>query len=296
MRGASRGVNDEALVGAPRREARVLSPVRNGRSPALSANLQTPGVMTIRTAFLQEKGNGRLDPEMLPLDRELRRRGVPVRLFTAKRIERRQLALAPDTLVAGYVPAVLGALNQLGVPAPEPNDYPASLRSHLHRRVWESTVGEVAALVHDGRSRGAFVKPKGRVKHFTGLVIDAPSDLWHLGNTSHRQPVLCSEVVTWRSEYRYFVVRGSIVGARRYAGDAAVLPDEQVVRAAVDSLLASGEAIAGFGIDFGVLASGETALVEMNDGFSLGSYGLDDALYADLTIARWCELTGAPGG
>lgn len=244
----------------------------------------------IRAAFIQEKGSGRLDPETQTVARELARRGIPVQLFTEKRLLRRQLAIAPDTLVVGYVPVVLGALHQLGVPAPEPNDYPACLAHLLRRRVWQSTVGEVSDAVHDGRFGSAFVKPRGRLKHFTGLVVDSPADLWHLGGTSRRQGVLCSDVVGWRSEFRYFVIDGRVAGARSYAGDAGIVPDQEVVREAVSTLVASGEAPAGFGIDLGVLSTGETALVEMNDGFALGSYGLEDELYTDLVIARWREL------
>lgn len=247
----------------------------------------------IRLAFVQEEGNGLLDPEMRQVADELGRRGVPVQLFTEKRLTRRQLALAPDTLVVGYVPVVLGALHQLGVPAPAPNDYPACLRPLLHRRVWESTVGEVIDSVHDGRFDRAFVKPKGRLKHFTGVVVESPADLYRLGNTSRRQPTYCAEVVAWRSEHRFFVIEGRIVGARAYAGDGAAAPEGGVVAEAIRALLVAGEAPAGFGIDFGVLASGATALVEMNDGFSLGAYGLEDALYTDLVTARWCQLTGA---
>jgi hypothetical protein len=62
------------------------------------------------------------------------------------------------------------------------------------------------------------------------------------------------------------------------------------VRDAVAAYQSSGVAPAGYGIDFGVLSTGETALVEVNEGYGLGSYGLDDAAYADLIIARWCEL------
>jgi len=247
----------------------------------------------IRRAFVQEKGNGRLDPEMRQVAEELRRRGVPVDLFTEKRLLRRQLALAPDTLVAGYVPVVLGALQQLGVPAPEPDDYPACLRALLHRRIWESTVGEVEGAENEGRSAAVFVKPKGRVKQFTGFVVESRADLWRFGSVSRRQLVYCSDVVRWVSEHRVFVIDGAIVGVRPYEGDPAVKPDEGVVAGAVSALGAAGAAVAGFGIDFGVLASGATALVERNDGFSLGSYGLPDALYTDLLIARWRELTGA---
>jgi hypothetical protein len=248
--------------------------------------------MSIRLAFIQEKGNGRLDVEMAQVARELGRRGVPVELFTEKRMARRQLALAAETLVVGYVPAVLAALKQLGAEVPEPNDYPESLRPLLRRKVWESTVGEVSDAVNDGRLGGAFVKPKGRLKHFTGFVVDAPQELFHFGSTSRRQAVFCSEVVGWISEHRVFVIDGRIVGMRCYAGDASVAPDEGVVREAVATLARAGEARAGFGIDFGVLKGGETALVEMNDGFSLGSYGLGDAVYADLVVARWREMVG----
>lgn len=246
----------------------------------------------IRRAFVQEKGNGRLDPETRQVVDELRRRGLPVDLFTEKLLARRRLALAPDTLVVGYVPVVLGALQQLGVPAPVPNDYPASLRPLLHRRVWESTVGEVEIREGSGTLDGVFVKPKGRVKQFTGFVVESRADLWRFGDVSRRQHVHCSEVVHWVSEQRIFVIDGRIVGVRSYAGDPAVTPDEAVIARALSSLLAAGEAVAGFGIDFGVLANGTTALVEMNDGFSLGSYGLDDGLYTDLLVARWSELTG----
>ena len=43
---------------------------------------------------------------------------------------------------------------------------------------------------------------------------------------------------------------------------------------------------AGYSLDVGVTESGETALVEVNDGFSLGTYGLDPIEYAKLLSAR----------
>ena len=59
---------------------------------------------------------------------------------------------------------------------------------------------------------------------------------------------------------------------------------------AIEILERSRNAKAAYGIDFGVLAQGDTALIELNDGFSLGSYGLDQSVYADLIVARWTEL------
>ena len=96
--------------------------------------------------------------------------------------------------------------------------------------------------------------------------------------------------VRWASEHRVYVVRGRVVGIRHYAGDPAISPDEAVVSEAVRALREWGEATAGYGLDLGVLDDGRTALVEWNDGFSLGSYGLDAGSYTELILARWSEL------
>jgi hypothetical protein len=67
--------------------------------------------------------------------------------------------------------------------------------------------------------------------------------------------------------------------------------DEAVITWAIRSLDSAGESTAGYALDLGVLTDGRTALVEWNDGYSLGSYGLESGLYAELIMARWCELT-----
>jgi hypothetical protein len=38
---------------------------------------------------------------------------------------------------------------------------------------------------------------------------------------------------------------------------------------------------------------GETLLIEINDGYSIGSYGLFSADYARLLASRWAQMTGA---
>ncbi|MFY0569486.1 ATP-grasp domain-containing protein [Archangium lansingense] len=246
----------------------------------------------IRRAFIQELGGGRMEPEMRDVLGGLQERGIPAELFTAKRLERRQLPLDRETLVAGDVPSVLGALGQLGLEPPPTNDYPRSLEPFLHRRLWTSTVRRLVAGIEDGSSPPVFAKPQGRKKRFTGHVFGTQEDLLYLQRTSLSTPILCSEVVRWRSEYRVFVIRGRIVGVRHYAGDPAIPVDEAQVERAVRSLEEAGEGTAAYGVDFGVLETGQTALIEWNDGFALGSYGLDRSLYTELTLTRWEELTG----
>ncbi|SHJ63651.1 protein of unknown function [Clostridium cavendishii DSM 21758] len=47
----------------------------------------------------------------------------------------------------------------------------------------------------------------------------------------------------------------------------------------------------GYAIDFGLTDKGETLLIEVNDGYALGYYGLFNLEYAKLLSARWAELT-----
>ncbi|MCY1036525.1 ATP-grasp domain-containing protein [Corallococcus sp. BB11-1] len=245
----------------------------------------------VRSAFIQEQGFGRMEPEMQDLFDELRARGVPAEPFSAKRLARSQLPLARDVLVAGDVPTVLGALKQLGIEPPETRDHPPSLSGLLHRRVWSSTVRKLTADVLHGSGPAVFAKPYGRRKRFTGHVFSSAEDLLWLERASASTPILCSEVVQWLSEYRVFVVKDVVVGIRHYAGDASLRVDEAVVASAVQALASAGEGTAGYAVDFGVLDSGQTALIEWNDGFSLGSYGLERGPYTELTLTCWCELT-----
>lgn len=102
------------------------------------------------TAFLQHSGKGPLRHEESLLETGLRRRGIPVEYYTVKRIHRRQLPLGPRTFIAGDMDAMHGAMRQLGIPIPEPDDYPDCLSGFLHRRVWASTLGEIERAVENG--------------------------------------------------------------------------------------------------------------------------------------------------
>ena len=99
--------------------------------------------------------------------------------------------------------------------------------------------------------------------------------------------------MSWLSEHRIYVIGQEIVAVDYYAGDAAIQPDLAVVAEAVQDWHRSGEAPAAYGIDFGVLASGKTALVEANDGFALGAYKISGPVYTELLFCRWRQLLSA---
>ncbi len=245
----------------------------------------------IEKAYIQTYGNGNMEPEHRGIQLTLESRNIPVTLFTQKRLDRCQLDLSPKCLVAGETSVISKALKQLHVVPPPPNSYPEALRYMLRRSVWESTL---KAVLHDldvnPFHAGVFVKPKDSAKKFTGCVLTSLSDRYLLKGASLQTPVLCAETVYWLSEYRVFVVNSRIAGIRHYWGDEQIRLDLSEVEEAIRRFEASSECTRGYGIDFGVLQNGQTALVEWNDGYALGSYGLDDALYTELIMARWEEL------
>jgi len=62
-----------------------------------------------------------------------------------------------------------------------------------------------------------------------------------------------------------------------------------IVNAAVNDYI---DIPAACSLDFGITDYGRTLLVEINDGFSIGAYGLDEELYAKFLMARWAEIIG----
>ncbi|PTT70718.1 hypothetical protein DBR25_18015 [Chryseobacterium sp. HMWF001] len=132
-----------------------------------------------------------------------------------------------------------------------------------------------------------FVKPKSKAKLFTGCVIQSNYDLLRLESFSKDTELYCSSVVEWLSEFRVFVNQSEIVGIKKYSGDKNLKLDMDTVKTAIKDFENSDEKTSAYGIDFGILNNGETALVEWNDGFALGSYGLDKEIYTDLILKRW---------
>lgn len=241
------------------------------------------------TAFVEER-QGELEFEERLVCQVLEQRGIPAQAYTRKRIDRRDLPLDEHSFIMGATPSMHGAMKQLGIPIPLPNDYPKVLTHLLHRDIWLSTLGEVEQRVSAGSEEPVFIKPAERLKNFTGRVIESPSDLYFMGNASRRQKVWCSQVVQWRSEFRAYVVGTDVVGLDHYGGDENVRPCDRTIAEAVKAYRASGEAPAAYGIDFGVLKDGQTALVEANDGYSLGAYKVAAIPYAEVLFVRWAEL------
>ena len=186
-------------------------------------------------------------------------------------------------IVVGYVDTVRARLNDFGITAPE-IDYLDELKKYLGRRIWKTKMSEVNS---DPAKWPVFVKPV-EDKQFTGVVVNSPKDLIGCGIAGVNQDVYCSEAVDFEAEWQCFVRYGRILDVRPYKGDWRKHFDPNVIENAVRDYQSAPK---GYAADFGLTRDGRTLLVEINDGYSLGCYGLFYIDYAKLLSARWAELT-----
>ena len=189
-----------------------------------------------------------------------------------------------EDVVVGYVGTVRARLADFGIITPE-MDYPDELQKYLGRKIWQTKMNEVN---NNPNCWPVFVKPL-EDKQFTGVVVRSPKDLIGCGIQGVNQDVYCSEIVKFEAEWRCFVRYGHILSVRPYKGDWRKHYDYRVIENAVKEFKS---APAGYAIDFGLTDDRRTLLIEVNDGYALGCYGLFYIDYAKLLSARWAELTG----
>lgn len=188
-----------------------------------------------------------------------------------------------EDIVVGYVDEVRKSLFKFIIVTPE-IDYPEELKNFLGRKIWKT---KLSIIANNPDSWNVFIKPV-EDKKFTGVVVRSTKDLVGCGTCGEDPEILCSEVVNFVAEWRCFVRYGKILDIRRYRGDWRVHFDYKTVENSVSQFESAPN---GYAIDFGLTDKGETLLIEVNDGYSLGYYGLFNIDYAKLLSARWAELT-----
>jgi hypothetical protein len=134
-----------------------------------------------------------------------------------------------------------------------------------------------------------FIKPADTIKAFTGFVADSPFTLqvWSHG---YQGDVLVQPVIEIVSEYRLYVNCHKIIGMKHYRGDCLAVFDRNLIQKCVDlsyKLLDNHS----YTLDFGVLEDGSTVLIECNDGWACGNYGIEPLDYYIFVRNRWLQLT-----
>jgi hypothetical protein len=248
--------------------------------------------MKIKRVYVQAQDGIPSDEAFYKAWEGFRKRRIPCELFAPEQISQGVLPLARDTLVAGALRVVEAAMAAIGMAVPAADNLPACLARYRGRKVWPSTWGELRARCGTkGPPEPLFVKPLRRNKGFPAIALSDAADLSATAHLDDSLEVLVSEYVVFVSEWRCYVCHGHILELCHYQGEPFQYPDPRVIKAALADY--APFAPAGYAIDFGVLTDGRTVLVEVNEGYSLGSYGLNAAEYSELLEARWVQLAGS---
>jgi hypothetical protein len=191
--------------------------------------------------------------------------------------------------VIGGVGTYQRVFERLGVKS-ERLSYPESLENFMGRKTGYVKVGHLTALL-DSNENQLFIKPANDDKQFTGFICKHKEDRWNPRISAMENDALLawSEVVTFITEFRVYVLNGRIQNVSRYRGPVDKYPDMKVVREMVD---AYSDAPIAYGLDVGVTSSARTLLVEVNEALALSNYGLAPTLHAKMVASRWFEIMG----
>lgn len=205
-----------------------------------------------------------------------------------------EVPTSPFHIVVADIESTNSYLERFGLGPKMALNIPECIEMFTSRKIWRMTMGEYRKVV-DEIGFPIFIKPNGKSKEFiAGILENKRMYETHISGMQDNVLVLLSEVVDFVSEYRCYIVEGELKGIYFYKGDFRKFPDINTIDIAISTYskksIHDGGAPAGYSMDFGITSSGETLLIECNDGWSLGNYGLEPSKYCLLLGRRWREL------
>jgi hypothetical protein len=158
-----------------------------------------------------------------------------------------------------------------------PNHYPEFLSSYFYRNIEFS---------NDLPNKTCFVKPADRHKRFDSYIFKYPRRSGGCGwcCEKHNGPFWCSEIVSFKEEWRYYVAQGKVMAAYWYQGEEIEINPPKL---SIDW----PEDFCG-AVDFGRLQDGRLALVENNLPYACGWYGpySEGKIYGEWLQNSWGSL------
>lgn len=188
-------------------------------------------------------------------------------------------------ILVGCIEDTTKWFKECGIPIPEPMTMPEELRKYAKRKIMTMSLGD--ALAYD--KYPFFIKPYSTLKQFWYGIIKNDADKVHFNkDIPLDSTVLISEVVPMDAEYRCYIIDKKIIGVHYYNGDFKLYPNIELVEQMIEDYIQQPRA---YCIDVAVRQdTRETILVECNDAWSLGNYGLPPKLYVRLLTTRWREI------
>lgn len=244
------------------------------------------------TCFVLTDPQGQIkDRDMLDLYDGYLELCQPVKFFKEFEVITNKELITKNDVFCGHVNICKQIWKNLGLKVPELNCYPPELKEHFGRNISKMELYEFRDMLKECEECWSvntqyFVKPIAN-KLFTGYVCTNEHDLDKLTCSKHTE-VYVSSYVKFDAEFRAYVYKNKIVDVFRYWGDRwDLIIDKDTVDLMV-SLVENAPIF--YSLDFGIDDKGRTLLIEINDGYALGNYGLGPKQYAEMSMARWKEI------
>lgn len=182
-----------------------------------------------------------------------------------------------DAIVVGFIGDILNISKIMGFDELKQIDYPNELKEYLHRDISKTTTFNLP------NEYPFFIKPIS-IKSFSGRVIKEFKDLIGVIDTELYFTKTIHKIV---SEYRCFILNGEIIGVKHYKGNPFISICENTLK---DMVYKYKNAPKAYSLDIGVTDNMLNILVECNNGYSTGNYGLTEIQYAKFLMQGYLDI------
>lgn len=150
----------------------------------------------------------------------------------------------------------------------------------------ECTKMTVYDAIELSKIKKIFIKPFD-IKLFTGFVMEG--FVYSCLNGIENESVMVYDVFTSDivSEWRLYIHKNKIVDSRNYGGDFMIYPNHEYILSVINE---NNNFPIAYTIDIGVLQDGSNVVIEYNDMWSIGNYGIPNDLYLKLLRDRYFEI------
>ena len=180
-------------------------------------------------------------------------------------------------IVVGFINDILNISKIMGFDELKQIDYPTELKQYLHREIITTNTFNLP------EKYPFFIKPTN-MKSFSGRVVKEFKDLIGVLDTQLYFTETIHDII---SEWRCFILNGEILGVKHYKGNPFVAVDENILNEMVSKFTTSPNA---YSLDIGVTKEGLNILVECNNGYSTGNYGLTEIQYAKFLMQGYLDI------
>jgi hypothetical protein len=207
---------------------------------------------------------------------------------TITSLDNKRHYITENDILIGSVDATSKFFAALGISEPTYLGYPEHLKKYYLRDISIKTLAECAKYTNP-----YFIKPAEKVKLFTGTVIMNKKEFDFLHtymNVPLCTKVYLSDIKNFVTEYRCFVHKNKLVGVKHYTGDYTIFPDMDLLKQMIED--SKDKLPVSYTLDIGVVntKNWDTTLIEVNDFWAIGGYGLDGKTYVRMLIDRFQEI------